>query len=165
MKYTSILIFVFICVNCSPNTEIEEYKKLAIQYRDEKDLGKAIIELRNIVKKYPDKEEAAEAQFKIGEIYLNDVKDYQFAVDEFQKVIDLFPNMKVTPKAAFMIGYIYANNLEAYSYALNHYRDFLTNYPNHELTPSVEFELNGLLKFETVIDSLNDIAIKKKEIL
>lgn len=164
MKILSIILTLLICINCGTNKDIENHKKLAIQYRDEKDLGKAIVELRTIVINFPENENAAEAQFQIGEIYLNDVKDYFFAIDEFQKVIELFPDQEVTPKAAFMIGYIYSNYLEAFSYALQNYRDFLVKYPNHELIPSVEYEIDGLKEYEAVIDSLNKVAFNKKDV-
>ena len=121
--------------------------------RTESKLNESINNLETIIVKYPKHELAAKAQFQKAEIYLNDVKDYDFAIKEFQQIIILFPNESIVPKAAFMVGYIYANYLDAYSHALRCYRKFLIDYPNHELIPSVEYEINGLIKFETVIDS------------
>ena len=163
MKLQFKIIITILLIGCKSNSDIQKHHSLAQQYRIDNDFGKAIVELRTVVNNYPSYNEAAQSQFQIAEIYLNDVKDYDFAIEEFQHLINLFPNKKITPKALFMIGYTYANYLDAYSHALKYYRKFLSQYPNHELIPSVEYEINGLVQYESIIDSLNKISLKTKE--
>ena len=163
MKVWLIIGIILILTGCKTNRNIKNHLEMAQQFREENNFGEAIVELRSIVNNFPNLKQAPEAQFQIAEIYMNDVKDYDFAIKEFQQIIILFPNESIVPKAAFMVGYIYVNYLDAYSHALRCYRKFLIDYPNHELIPSVEYEINGLIKFETVIDSLNKIALKTKE--
>ena len=58
-----------------------------------------------------------------------------------------------------MIGYIYNNYLNAYSDAIENYNLFIIKYPGDELIPSVRYEMDGLLKIEGAIDSLNSIVL------
>ena len=60
-----------------------------------------------------------------------------------------------------MIAYIYNNYLGAYSDAINNYNQFLNKYPNDELIPSVMYELEGMIKIQEDIDSLNSILSKE----
>ena len=163
MRFNIFILFAILLITCEGNYDIKKHHNLAKEFRNDNNYGKAIIELRTIVNKYPNSNEAAQSQFKIAEIYLNDIRDYDFAIKEFLKLINLFPNNKITPKALFMIGYTYGNHLDAYSHALKNYRKFLTEYPKHELIPSVEYEINELLQYESVIDSLNKIALINEE--
>ena len=39
----------------------------------------------------------------------------------------------------------------------------MNKYPDDELIPSVEYEIDGLMQYETIIDSLNKIALKPKK--
>ena len=163
MKLQFTIIITMLLIGCKSNSDIQKHHSLAEEYRSDNNFGKAIVELRTIVNNYPNYSEAAQSQFQIAEIYLNDVKDYDFAIEEFQQLITLYPNEKIPPKALFMIGYTYANYLDAYSHALRSYRNFISQYPNHELIPSVEYEIDGLMQYETIIDSLNKIALKPKK--
>ena len=124
----------------------------------------SITSFKSIIKKFPQNELAAQAQFQIADIYLNDTKDFDFAVEEFTKVVNLYPNHEVAKKSLFMIAYIYNNYLEAYSDAIIHYNKFKNKYPNDELIPSVDYELEGLSEIKAEIDSLNAIVIQKNNI-
>ena len=41
---------------------------------------------------------------------------------------------------------------------MKYYKLFKKKFPNDELIPSVEYELNGLKKFQSIIDSLNTVV-------
>ena len=151
MKYVITIIILMISCN---NNLIQIHFDQAKDFIESGELGKGIKELRFIIDKFPNNNKSAEAQFQIGEIYLNDVKDYLIAIDEFKKVILLFPNSNHTPKAMFMIGYIYANYLDAYSDAIEYYNNFTIEFPKHDLYPSVLYELDQLSKYIEIIDSL-----------
>ena len=132
MNKSKIILIILLSIGCqNTNNEINEYLTKSEEYRKSNQLREAIIELRNLIKKYPKHKLASESQFMIAEIYLNDVKDFQFAIEEFKKVYNLYPNSKESAKSQFMIGYIYANYLQSYSDALEYYYNFIKKYPKH----------------------------------
>ena len=129
--------------------------------RSQDRMQECIINLESIISKYPNHDLAGKAQFQKAEIYLNDIKDFDFAIEEFEKVIHIFPNDDVAKNSLFMIAYIYNNYLSAFTNAIDKYNLFKNMYPEDELIPSVEYELEGLLKIEGTIDSLNLIVSQK----
>ena len=86
------------------------------------------------------------------------MKDFEFAIEEFKKVVDKYPQHEVSKKSLFMIAYVYNNYLDAYTDAKNYYLDFKSNFPNDELIPSVDYELEGIEKHQSTIDSLNALG-------
>ncbi len=158
MNFLSIL-FVILFIGCS-DTNIESVEKLwdtAIEFRKKDDLRSSITGFRGIIQNYPNSEFSSKAQFQIADIYLNDVKDYPFAITEFETLIRNHPETTLAKKSAFMIAYVYSNYLDEYSMAMGKYKLFLDKYPTDELVPSVEFELEGLRKYQPIIDSLNNL--------
>ena len=156
-------LYVLSCTGGS-NKSADQYWKDGQKYRTEAKLMESITSFKFIIKNYPLHELAAQAQFQIADIYLNDKKDFEFAVEEFQKVVQHHPDHEVSKKSLFMIAYIYNNYLEAFSDAIINYNLFKEKYPDDELIPSVEYELEGLKKIKTTIDSLNSIVNKRTNI-
>ena len=163
MKKFILLLIGLYFVSCGggSNKNAAELWDDGQKYRSEDKLKESITSFKTILDKYPSDNFAAEAQFQIADIYLNDVKDFDFAIKEFQKVVELYPDHEVSKKSLFMIAYIFNNYLNAYSDAIITYKLFRKKYPNDELIPSVEYELEGLLKIEDTIDSLNLMFSKK----
>jgi len=160
VKTISILLILLHLISCSGRSSksVDRLWHDAEQYRNQENLKDTIASLKLIISKYPTHDLAAQAQFQIADIYLNDVKDFEYAIEEFQKVIRSYPNHDSSKKSLFMIAYIYNNYLNAYSDAIIYYNVFKEKYPNDELFPSVEYELNGLKKFQSIIDSLNTVV-------
>ena len=158
MKVSSILLAILF-IGCS-GSNIESADKLwdsAIEFREKGDLRSSITSFKSIIQNYPNSKFSAKAQFQIADIYLNDVKDYPFAITEFEELISNHPEATLAKKSAFMIAYVYSNYLDEYSMGMEKYKLFLEKYPNDELVPSVEFELDGLSKYQSTIDSLNNL--------
>ena len=156
--YLFISIMIFQCNSQSP----DKLWKNAELMRIENKIEKTVNNLELIIKKYPNHDLSAKAQFLKAEIYLNDLKEYDFSIEEFKLVIDLYPNHEVAKNSLFMIAYIYNNYLNSYTDAIDTYNLFVNKYPNDELIPSVKYELNGLTKYNKTIDSLNSIVSKTK---
>ena len=114
----------------------------------------SISNFKLLIEYYPSNSFATKAQFQIADIYLNDTKDYEFSINEFNKVISNYPDAPEAKKSLFMIAYIYNNYLDAYSDAIINYELFIEKYPNDELIPSVKYELDGLAKIKSSIDTL-----------
>ena len=159
--YYLLMTILFMYCNSQSPEKLWETAKLM---RTENNMKESIINLESIIKNYPEHFLAAEAQYKKAEIYLNDIKDYDYAIEEYKKVIRLYPNHEVAKNSLFMIAYIYNNYLSSYTDAIDNYNLFINKYPNDELIPSVEYELEGLFEIEGIIDSLNSIVSKRRNI-
>ena len=151
-----VLAAMLFVIGCSKNNEIvDQLWEDAEAFRQQEDLGAAISKLMEIKEKYPKSKKAAEAQFMVGEIYLNDVKNYEISLEEFQTVIHDYPKSEMAEKATFMVGYIYTNYLQAFSDGIEYYQKFLKDYPKSELVDAVNYELNSL---EVVTNQISDLV-------
>ena len=154
-----LLICFFVC--CNKNLPQDLWDNAQI-LRSEGDLTQAIINLENIINKYPMHDIAGEAQYLLAEIYLNDIKNFDIAVEHYQKSINNYSNSKIAKNSLFMLGYVYNNFLTSYTDAIESYRSFLIKYPNDELIPSVRYELESLSNIEKTKDSLNSVVHQKE---
>ncbi len=155
-KYILFALVVFSLTACSKDdSQITEHFNKALELRQNEKIGESLTELGAVIKEFPKKPKAAEAQFEIGKIYLNDVKDYGIAIEEFQKVLDQYSKSDFAPKSLFMIAYIEANNLQAYSDAIEDYQNFIKLYPDNELVASVQYELDSMAELNDKIVELN----------
>jgi outer membrane protein assembly factor BamD (BamD/ComL family) len=154
MKKLIILSTLFLIMCTSPDQSLDVTLKNIENYVEAKDYTNAITQLKYIIENYPDTNEAAEAQFRIGNIYLNEVKDFEFAIQHLKTVIENYPNSQVVQKSMFMIGYIYANNIQAYSDAIEYYERFKILYPESDLVASVNYELDNLQDIKNEIKEL-----------
>ena len=158
--YILFLLLFIACTNESPN----KLWNHANDMRSQNNLRESIIYLEKIISRHPNHNLAEKSQFQIAEIYLNDIKEFDLAIEEFNKVIFSYPDSDVAKNSLFMIAYIYNNYLGAYSDAINSYNQFLSKYPNDELIPSVMYELEGMIKIQDDIDSLNSILQKTQNL-
>ena len=150
-----MIILIMACNNQSP----EKLWNDARLFRSDNKMKQCIINLESIITEYPQHDFAAKAQFQKAEIYLNDMKDFDSAIEEFRRVIIQYPDHNAAKNSLFMIAYVYNNYLNAYSHAIENYNLFMTKYPDDELMPSVQYELDGLLEVESIIDSLNSFVL------
>ncbi|NQU68747.1 MAG: outer membrane protein assembly factor BamD [Candidatus Marinimicrobia bacterium] len=164
-KVTFLLTAMLVLVGCSKNSEIvDQLWNEAENLRQQENLGAAISKLVDIKTNFPDDPKAAEAQFMVGEIYLNDVKNYPIALEEFKTVIHDFPKSEMAEKAFFMIGYIYTNYLQAFSDGIEYYNLFLEKYPKSELVAAVKYELESLADVEKEILELSTASKTHSEV-
>ena len=151
-------IISLIIVGCEGTKTAEEYFNAAEVERNAKNIKVSLENLEKLIEHYPDNTLAAQAQYRMGDIYMNDLNDFENAILSYQKVVDNYSSSSDASKALFMIGYYYANptygetNLEK---ASSYYNLFLEKFPDHELAPSVKFEMENLGK------NINDIPVLK----
>lgn len=125
---------------------------------DRRQYESAINALEKLTATYPDSSLAPQAQFLVGDIFMNKTNEIERALAAFQKVVENYPDHTDAVKALFMIGFVRANYLTDYDGAREAYNDFLKRYPNHELIQSVNFELANLGRSIEDIDVLKDIV-------
>ena len=133
----------------------DEYFSTAEIERNTKNIKESLENLDNLIKYYPEHALAPQAQYLMGDIYMNDLMDFQNAINSYGKVSENFVGTNRAVEAQFMVGYIYANILDDIEQAVSTYQTFLEKFPDHELAPSVKFELENMGK------SINDIPALK----
>ena len=111
-------------------------------FRQRKHYDLCIIVLEEFAKM--NEEYSSNAQYIIGDIYLNDYRDFDKAINSYIKVVKKFPGSFEAPDAQFMIAYIYENIFKDILKAKIEYETFLKTYPKHKLIPSVEFCLKNI---------------------
>jgi|TARA_B100001964_G_scaffold106888_1_gene119432 antitoxin component YwqK of YwqJK toxin-antitoxin module len=135
----------------------DEYFSASEIERIAKNIKVSLDNLYNLTKHYPEHALVPQAQYLIGDIYMNDLIDFENAIVSFNKVVNNFPGSSQEPLAQFMVGYIYANFVGDTEQAISTYQTFIEKYPGHELTPSVKFELENLGKSIDEIPALKHI--------
>jgi peptidyl-prolyl cis-trans isomerase B (cyclophilin B) len=133
----------------------KEYFTLAEIEREAKNIKASLENLENLIKHYSEHSLAPQAQYLIGDIYMNDLLDFHNAINSYSKVSENYVGTNYAVEAQFMVGYIYANILSDYEKAMENYLIFLEKYPNHKLAPSVKFE------FEFLGKNINEIPVLK----
>ena len=133
----------------------EEYFTVAEVERNAKNIKASLENLDNLIKYYPEHVLASQAQYLMGDIYMNDLRDFQNAITSYNKVLENFAGSAHEAQAQFMVGYVQANILSDFEQAKATYEIFLEKFPDHELAPSVQFEIEYLGK------DINDIPVLK----
>ncbi|MAD52353.1 MAG: tetratricopeptide repeat protein [Candidatus Marinimicrobia bacterium] len=148
-------IISLIIVGCEGTKTAEEYFNAAEVERNAKNIKVSLENLEKLIEHYPDNALAAQAQYLMGDIYMNDLRDFDNAISSYTKVVENFSGSSREAQAQFMVGYVQANILSDYESAKATYNLFLEKFPDHELAPSVQFEISNLGK------NINDIPVLK----
>lgn len=157
MKYIIIWfsIISLMIIGCEGTKTAEEYFTVAEVERNAKNIKVSLENLDNLIKHYPEHALAPQAQYLLGDIYMNDLRDFQNAITSYNKVLENFAGSAHEAQAQFMVGYVQANILSDFEQAKVTYEIFLEKFPDHELAPSVQFEIENLGK------DINDIPVLK----
>ncbi len=157
MKHYIVWISVLslLTIGCESKKTADEYYSAAEIERNAKNIKVSLESLEDLIKNYPEHDLAPQAQYLMGDIYMNDLRDFDNAILSYQKVVDNFLGSSKEAQAQFMVGYVYANYLNDIENATVYYKLFLEKYPEHELAPSVQFEMDNLGR------DINEIPVLK----
>lgn len=97
-------------------------------YYSKKEYNKAIEAYKDVARWFPEAPYAADAQFEIGQLYLNTMNDPAQAVEYYKKVISSSPTAHLTHVAQLMLGRAY-KQMGDIKNATAAYNTLLTNYP------------------------------------
>jgi len=150
-----ISLFSFLIIGCEGKKTAEEYYTVAEVERNAKNIKASLENLESLIKKFPEHALAPQAQYLVGDIYMNDLRDFDNAILSYQKVVDNYSGSSHEAQAQFIVGYVQANILNDFEKATASYNLFLEKFPDHELAPSVKFEMDNLGK------DINDIPVLK----
>ncbi len=156
--FGAVMLTAAIFVSCSSNeTEGELWSKSRVLLSEEK-YDEAIKVMKQLLRNFPEGENAADTRFSLADTYANIKKDYDSAVMEYRKVTLDYPESNLSAKAQFMIGYIYANYVKDLDKARAAYLEYQDKYADSELSGAVDFELEYLGRSLDEIPALEKAA-------
>lgn len=102
----------------------------------------AIEGFREVIEKYPQSVDAANAQLQIGESY-NLMKNCRAAIPEYQKYVDNYPTADRRHEGLFSLGYCYAD-IGQRANAQRIYQQVIREYPNEISAIQARQRLEGM---------------------
>ncbi len=153
-----ISVISLMIISCEGTKTAEEYFTAAEVERNAKNIKASLESLDNLINHYPEHLLSPQAQYLMGDIYMNDLRDFDNAISSYTKVVENFSGSSHEAQAQFMVGYVQANILNDIDQARATYKIFLEKFPDHELTPSVQFEIDNLGRDINEIPVLKHIA-------
>ena len=93
------IIIVNLLIGCGERMTKEQLFALAAKYKKEESFFDAIKTYERLVKKYPDANQADQAQYKIALIYSNNLSNFDKSIESHKKLIDKYPDSKYVPYA------------------------------------------------------------------
>ena len=105
---------------------------------------KAIAAYREVIRQFPNSEEAPDAQLRIGDILEFELENYKQAVKEYQSFIRNYPKNRGVWRALTNIEYIYVKKLKDIKEAIAIYRKFITDYPDNKYIVRAQYEIGWL---------------------
>ena len=124
---------------------------------ESRDIDGALAAYQDVVTRFPQTPEAAEAQFRIGNVYHWDLIEPENAIKAYQKVIDAYPDMDYAIEATIRMGEAYARLREPDS-ALAVLRRVTDEYPDSSHAPRAKESLAGILLHDlNRVDEAKDV--------
>ena len=102
----------------------------------------AMMEFNDYLKYFPSAENAASAQYYVGQLY-NRAKMYDDAVQAFDAVLERYPDNPKTPDALYGKADALAHGNHK-AEAAAEFKDFLARFPTHSLARNAQDQLRGL---------------------
>jgi TolA-binding protein len=102
----------------------------------------AMMEFNDYLKYFPQTENAASAQYYVGQIY-DRAKQYDDAVQAFDAVLERYPDNPKTPDAAYYKGVDLMKGGHRTDAAAE-FKEFLARYPTHSLAHNAQLHLKEL---------------------
>lgn len=114
---------------------------LGTKYYNERKYEQAIAEYEKVLSNFPGTDFAAEAQFKIANVYHWGIKEPEKALDLYQKVMDNYPGSKFAIESLARIGSIYHWEFDTPDpqKAIEYYQRMLSSAPDSEYAPETMF--------------------------
>ncbi len=150
-------IVSLIMIGCEGTRTADEYFNAAEVERNAKNIKVSLENLEKLIEHYPDNALAAQAQYLMGDIYMNDLRDFENAILSYQKVVDNFSGSSKVAHAQFMVGYIYAENLNKKDLARTAFQRFINEHSDDVGEYFLESAKQELRSLEDGAPRLEDI--------
>ena len=130
-----------------PKTAKAAIKAAYIKQFDEKDYDSALAEYAKVITDFPDSKEAAEAQFRIANVYHWYKGKSHKALAEYKKVIDNYPDSEYAVESLVRIGSVYLWFLEEPKKAVEYYKKMLSEHPDNKYAPEAAFWMGEIYRW------------------
>ncbi len=114
----------------------------AYEFIQKKDFNKAQLALQEFVQQYPQSAYIPNAEYWLGELYLQD-KNYASAIAHFENVVNNFPTSNKHAACLYKLGVTLAANGQAEE-ARNKYQSVVQQYPDSDTARLAQKQLNLL---------------------
>jgi len=128
-----------------PRTAKEALQQAYTKHFQEKDYQRAIEKYRWVVEKFPDSEEAAEALYRIGNIYQWELIEPEKAIECYNELISRYSDSPLVPEAMFYKGEIYRWSLKDIDKAKETYTAIIDKYLESPFSIKAKLRLGGIL--------------------
>ena len=130
-----------------PKTAKEALQQAYTKHFQEKDYQRAIEKYRWIVERFPDSDEAIEAQYRIGNIYQWDLVEPEKAIREYEKLRGRYPDSNYAVAALIRIGESYGR-MKEYEKEIECCRRVIEEHPDSGYVAEAKAVMAGTLLFE-----------------
>ena len=130
-----------------PKTAKEALQQAYTKHFREKDYQGAIQKYRWIVERFPDSDEAIEAQYRIGNIYQWDLVEPEKAIEEYEKLRERYPESEYAIAALIRIGESYGR-MKQYEKEIERCRQVIEKYPDSDYVAEAKAVMAGTLLHE-----------------
>ena len=148
---------ILLTIGCESKKTADEYYSAAEIERNAKNIKVSLESLEDLIKNYPEHDLAPQAQYLMGDIYMNDLRDFENAILSYQKVVDNFSGSSKVAHAQFMVGYIYAENLNKKDLARTAFQRFINEHSDDVGEYFLESAKQELRSLEDGAPRLEDI--------
>jgi TolA-binding protein len=125
--------------------------------------------LYSLIKDYPKSSYRVDAQFQLGQGYLQ-MSDYDKALINFNEIVENYPNSSYVKRSLNNIGLIYYNNKENEK-ALEIFKRVINEYPNYEdakealmAIKNIYVRLGRVDEYATLMNGLNFVNISEAQL-
>lgn len=114
------------------------------QTGDEKEIGKTLKSLEELVKEYPGTSGEERALYYLGNLYW-ELKEYEKAKESYENYLKKYPRGIFALQAQEGIGYCW-EGLKDFAKALDSYKKARDRFPSHYLAPQIEMDIARIYK-------------------
>lgn len=134
---------------------------------DDKDFDAAIAAYQAVIERFPNSEQATEAQFRIANIHHWDKKQPQEAIKAYQVVIEKYPASSIVAEAMMRMGSVYHWDVKDYNKAISVYEQMLSKYPKSDQAAETQLWIaeayGGLKQYDKGIEAYQKVVEKYPE--
>lgn len=148
-----VLLSITLLVGCKAKEKLdtpEDYLRLGDQYRTDQQQQQAREAYQELLEKFPESSQKAEAQFNIADSLYQE-KNYLEARFEYQKFLELHPAHALASRAQYQLAMCSLQQVQHHDRdqfqtqeALKAFRQFRRTYPQDDLMPQAEAHVQGL---------------------
>lgn len=146
----------------------EEYLNKAKTELENKQYKESIATYQELVKNYPQSNNAIFAYNQIAGIYMENLQDFPAGIQAYRDLYAGFPDTKEGKNALFMVAFTYDEKLQDKDNAVKSYKEFLAKYPedtdpNEKMSESAKMMIEVLESGKSVEDLIEQKIMEQEK--